>query len=141
MSISANRIYSSLKININSTFLFALAVLLVVSCPLKRILQINVTSNYSPVTKISQTNINKSTDADFGASDTCCALKKKTLFDKSTLTQKVQRVIPFYFSDVTNATGFNINHYLSRMHRQPAYVISSPHSSLPSYLQHLRLRI
>lgn len=139
MNTSANKIYSSCKANIYSAFLFALAVLLlVVSCPLKRVLQVNVTFNSSPATRTNQTNISQQTNAGFGAT---CAVKKKTLFVEPGLIQKVQIAIPFYFSNVANATGFDINHYLSRIHCQPAYVVSSNTSSLPIYLQHLRLLI
>lgn len=145
MNTCANRIYSRRKANIYSIYsalVFSLAVLLlVVSCPVKRALQSGFASHASPVSRTNQTNINEQTNAGIDGTANCLTFQKKTVFVTSGWLQKVQIAIPFYFSDVANATGFDIYDYLSRLQTKPAHVISFNTSSLPLYLQHLRLLI
>jgi uncharacterized protein (UPF0333 family) len=142
MNTSANKIYSTGKAKLSLAFLFALAVLLlVVSCPLKRLLQSNDIVKTSTATRINQTNISSSSSAQRASIENCCALKKRGVFVQSNLLQKVKPLLPLYVSNLYTERGFDIHYSLSRIRNEAAYVVSSNTSSLPIYLQHLRLLI
>ena len=142
MNTSAYTIYSIGKSKLSLAFLFALAVLLlVVSCPLKRLLQSNDMVYTSKTTKASQTNISTRSAAQHSSIENCCAIKKKAVFVKSGLSQKVVAFAPSYLSTVSDASGFDINYYLSGINYNSAQVEINDPSSLPHFLQHLRLRI
>lgn len=141
MNTSANHILLTGKAH-KSAFLFALAVLLlVVSCPLKRLLQNNPGSYSRSSVRSNQTNINQRTNTGYSTADNCCAVKKKTAFVKSGLSQKVVLFTPSYLSNVSDASGFDINYYLSGINYNSANVEITNASSLPLFLQHLRLLI
>lgn len=142
MNTSANKIYSTGKAKLSLAFLFALAVLLlVVSCPLKRLLQSNDIVNTSTTTRTNQTKINSSLSTQLASVENCCAVKKTAVFAKTNLVQKVKLSSPSYVSNLFTERGFDIHYSLSRIKDGPAYVVSSNTSSLPIYLQHLRLLI
>lgn len=142
MSTSAYTQCSSRKAQIRSALLFALAVmLLLVNCPLKRVLQNNYGEYAASATRTNQTNINQRTNADYRAAESCSAIQKKTAFVSSNSFQKEHLTAPFDVLNVTHATGFYINYYLSSIRSKPAASnISTPYS-LPLFLQHLRLLI
>lgn len=141
MNTSANHILLTGKAY-KSAFLFALAVLLlVVSCPLKRLLQKNEGSYSSTSVRSNQTNIDQRTNTGYSSADNCCVVKKKTSFAKSGLSQKVVVFTPSYLSNVSDASGFDINYYLSGVNYKAAHVAFSNPSSIPLFLQHLRLLI
>jgi len=142
MRTSAYTLYSSRKAKTRSALLFALAVLLlVVNCPLKRMLQNNYGGFSASATRTNQTNISQRTYADYHAVESCYSIQKKNIFVNSNSFQKVNLPTPFYLSDVAGATGFDINYYLSSIRVKPAATHTSNPSSLPLFLQHLRLRI
>ena len=142
MNTSKNKIYSTGKAKLSLALLFALAViLLVVSCPLKRLLQSNDIVNTATATRTNQTNINSGSSTQRAAIENCCAIKKKAVFAQTNLVQKVKLSSPLYVSNLFAERGFDIHYSLSRIKNNPAYVVSSNASSLPLYLQHLRLLI
>ena len=142
MNTSANKIYSTGKAKLSLAFLFALAVLLlVVTCPLKRLLQSNDIVNTSTAKRINQTNINSGSSAQRASVENCCALKKRAVFAHTNLVQKVKLSSPLNVSTLFTETGFDIHYSLSRIKNEAAYVVSPNTSSLPIYLQHLRLLI
>jgi uncharacterized protein (UPF0333 family) len=142
MNTSANTSYSTAKAKLSLAFLFALAViLLVVSCPLKRLLQSNDVVNTAATTRTNQTNINTGSLTQRAAIENCCALKKRAVFAQTNLVQKVKLSSPLYVSNLFAERGFDIHYSLSRIKDERAYVVSSNTSSLPIYLQQLRLLI
>ncbi len=142
MNTSVNRIYSSRKVNVYTALMFALAVmLLIVSCPLKRLLQDNFVFNSSSVVKTSQTNINQRTGADHIATANCCAVKKKTVLVKLDLSQQCKLPVPLYQSNITGHPGFDINYFLSGISYRYGVLVSSDFSTLSLFLQHRRLLI
>ncbi len=121
-----------------SAFLFALAVLLLVaSCPLKRLLR----NNSSSSVRSNQTDINKRTNTGYNTVDNCYAVKKKTALIKSGSSEKVVFFTPSYLSNVSNASGFNINYYIRGINYKWGHLAFSNPSSIPLFLQHLRLLI
>jgi uncharacterized protein (UPF0333 family) len=141
MNTSVNKIYSTGKAKLSLAFLFALAMLLlVVSCPLKRLLQTNDIVNTSTATRTNQSNINSGSSTQRASVENCCALKKRAVFVQTNLVQKVKFSSPLYVSNLFTKRGFDIHYSLSRIKDAPAYVVSNT-SSLPIYLQHLRLLI
>jgi uncharacterized protein (UPF0333 family) len=142
MNTSANKIYSTGKAKLSLAFLFALAVLLlVVSCPLKRLLPSNYVVYNSTATRTNQTNISTRSAAQLASIENCCAIKKKAVFVQSNLVQEIKLSSPLYVSNLYTERGFDIHYSLSRIKNKPAYLVSSNTSSLPLFLQHLRLRI
>jgi uncharacterized protein (UPF0333 family) len=141
MNTSAHTIYSISKSKLSLAFLFALAVLLlVVSCPLKRLLQSNYVVYNSTATRTNQTNINTDSAAQHASIENCCTIKK-AVFVQSNLVQKIKLSSPLYISNLYTERGFDIHYSLSRIKNKPAYLVSSNTSLLPIYLQHLRLLI
>jgi uncharacterized protein (UPF0333 family) len=142
MNTSTNKIYSTGKAKLSLALLFALAViLLVVSCPLKRLLQNNDIVSTATTTRTNQTNISSSSSTQRASVENCCALKKRAVFAETNLVQKVKLSSPLYVSNLLTERGFDIHYSLSRIKDEPAYVVSFNTSSLPIYLQHLRLLI
>lgn len=141
MNTSANGIYSCRKATIYAALMFALAVmLLVVSCPLKRLLQNNFVSNSSSAVK-GQTNINHRTGADYSAFANSCADKKEIILAKPDLFKQSELLVPLYLSNIIRRPGFTINYFLSGTNYNYAFLVSSHYSTLPLFLQHLRLLI
>ena len=141
MNTSKNKFYSSQKANVYTVFMAALAVIILfVSCPLKRVLQNDFAAGSSTPVRTNQTNINQPTTSDFYASNEVCGVNQKAELTKFKTSQKV---IPAFtnLSHISLQSGFDINYLLSRIKDEPAYSVSSKTTSLPLYLQHLRLLI
>lgn len=139
MNTSVNKIFSSGRM-IHSAGLFALALmLLVISCPLKKLLQNNVAS-HSSLQKTKQININQPRASQYSSAVSCSAIREKTLLVKSNLIQ-LKAPSSLYFPDRKRESGFEINYFLSRTNSKCGFSASSNLSSLPLFLQHLRLRI
>jgi hypothetical protein len=138
---SDNRFYSSTKARIFSALLFSLSLLvLVVSCPLKKLLHNESAESTRAVTRSNQTNINNRTDVEYSSASNNCRVRDVIVFVKSDLSQPTNVQAPVYFANVINATGFNVNYYLSRLSFRNADLTSNT-SSLPLFLQHLQLLI
>lgn len=142
MNSSANSIYSSRKITVYSAILSALALLiLVVSCPLKQLLQENLVSNSSHAVRTNQTNTSQNSNTDYSAQDNCCNVRNNTVLIQPDLSQQVKLPVPLYFSNIIELPGFDVNYFLSRIKNNTTTLLSSNLSSLPLFLQHLRLLI
>lgn|GEM_PF-3422954 len=125
-----------------TALMFAFAVmLLIVSCPLKRLLQNNFVFNSSSVVKTNLTNINQRAGADHIATANCCAVKKKTVLVKLDLSQQCKLPVPIYQSNITGYPGFDINYFLSGVSYRYGILVSSDLSAPPLFLQHRRLLI
>lgn len=141
MSSSTNNLLSSQKATVYTAFMFALAVmLLVVSCPLKRILQ-NDFSNSASSVRTNQTNINQATASDYYASTYACGIKQEVQLTKFHSSQQVN--VPAYpdLSYISIQSGFGLNYFLSGISYKNTILSKSIISSLPLFLQHLRLLI
>jgi hypothetical protein len=141
MNTSANHIVLTGKAH-TSASLFATAVLLlIVSCPLKRLLQGSPATYSNSAVRTNQTNINERSNAGYNIADDCGAISKKIDVVKTNLSQKVVVSSPSYLSKVSDASGFDINYYLSEINYKAAPVETDNPSSLPLFLRHLRLLI
>lgn len=143
MNSSANSIYSSRKITVYSAILSALALLiLVVSCPLKQLVQENLASNSSHAVRTNQANINQNSNIDNSAQDNYCGARGNTVLVNNDLSQQVKLPAPLYFSNIIELPGFDVKYFLSRIkNNNYTTLIPSNYSSLPLFLQHLRLLI
>ena len=140
MNISAKTIFSPRKA-IHTALTFALAMLvLVVSCPVKRLLSTNFSSTSSS-TKSSLTNIYQSANIQNNATATCSIENGKTFVVESDISQKHKLPLPFYPSNINNQAGFDINYFLSGINYNRTQPVASLPVSLPLFLQHLRLLI
>lgn len=143
MSVRANSVYSSRKNTVFSAILSALTLLvLVVSCPLKQLLQDNLVSNSSHAVRTNQISANQNSNTNYSAQNNCCGARKNTVLVKPDLSQQVKLPVPFYFSNIVALPGFDVNYFLSRIKgNKNTTVLSSNLSPLPLFLQHLRLLI
>lgn len=142
MNTSANKIYWSPKTVFQTAFLFVLAVmLLVVSCPLKRVLQNEFTAGPSSPVRTNQTNINQASASDYYTIADGCWNNQKVIVTTFNLSQQVSLSASINLSYIPVQPGFDIHYSLSRIKNKDAYVVSFNTSSLPLYLQQLRLRI
>jgi len=126
------------KQRFTSAILFALAILIVVvSCPLKRMLN-GTTPSASP--RIAYVSVNQSSSVATPSQVSCCALRAKvTLLGAELKAQKTPLPVPFIAS--ISLSGFDIPYFLSgtpQTYRTTEIFLSS---NLPLFLQHRRLLI
>lgn len=142
MNTSVNTIYSSHKANIYTAFMYALAVmLLVVSCPVKRLLQNNIFLNSSTSIRSNQTNISQRTGADYNDPSICCAAKKKTILVKLNLPRQVKLPAPLHLPNISNQPGFDLNYFSSGLSYHYPVIATSFLSAVPLFQRHLRMLI
>ncbi len=142
MNTSANRIYASKKAPVYTALMFALAVLLlVVSCPLKRLLQAATDTYSTSQVRINEVNSNQQSSAGYHAVS-CVVIKKKVNLVSTASFQKF-KVLPAFWhpAHFSEQSGFSIYYFLSGIPFKYAVVISTTLSSLPLFLQYRRLLI
>lgn len=133
--------YHSSRSKLYAAGVFTLALLiLVVTCPLKRMVQGNLTANTS-AQKFHRATVHQSIATEYTATASCCALKQKGhLVQGSVLKIGVPSpmgVVPY----LTVVQGFGIHYFLSRADRELPFIAPTASLSLPLFLQHLRLLI
>ena len=141
MNTSSNKIYSSPWAVLQTALVFVLSVmLLVVSCPLKLVLQKDFVSKSSSPVRTNQTNINQATASDYTSTDGC-EVKQKAKLTKFNESHRVK--IPAFtnLSYISNQAGFGLHHFLSGISFKNTFLSKSIFPSLPLFLQHLRLLI
>lgn len=139
MNNNAHKLYT-LRRKFSAAGFCALTILIiVVSCPLKRMLQNNVAS-FTSIQKCDRITTNHTASAHYTKSVYCCASQRKTLFVNAGFTLR-QFVSPFYLPGDQNGSSFEIAYLLSRIKRQSDYAIVLKISSFPLFLQHRRLLI
>ena len=142
MNSSLNKIFSPRKATVHTALMFALAMLvLIVSCPVKRLLLTNFNSTASSSQKSSQTNIYQGVNIENSATANCSVENDKTDVIKSDVSQQHKLPLPLYLSNISNQSGFDINYFLSGISYNITQSIASQHATLPLFLQHLRLLI
>lgn len=142
MNLSADKIFSPRKVTICPALTFALAItVLVLSCPLKRLLQSDSIFNASNETKTGQTKINQRTSVHYNFTDKCSIAAENAVLIKPAVTQQHKLRLPLYLSNISAQTGFDINYFLSGINYSRTQSVSSQHSTFPLFLQHLRLLI
>jgi hypothetical protein len=121
-----------------TAFLFLLAILmLVVSCPFKRLLQ---TENNGQTSQQSVKWNGAERKATTYQNACSCAQKQKITLVKIEIS-KQKLPAPEFFAEQNLQNGFSIHYFLSGSEKQyPLFSASSP-SSLPLFLQHRRLLI
>jgi hypothetical protein len=123
--------------NFGSALLFALAVLLlVVSCPVKRFLNLNYTSS----TQQSSKQENQSGKTAIYNITSCCSLKQKIILVKGSFKKQYAPAHEIVLTS-NRQYGFDINYFLSRIRSNH---LRSAHTTLfspPLFLQHRRLLI
>ena len=141
MNTSVNKIFLTRKATVYTALMFALAMLvLIVSCPVKRLLLTNFNSSASSSQKNNQ-NIYHSANLENNAAANCSIVNDKSVVIKSDVLQQHILHLPFYISNINNKAGFNINYFLSGISYNSTQSIASQHTTLPLFLQHLRLLI
>lgn len=121
-----------------TAFLFLLAVLmLVVSCPFKRLLQTENTGQSSQQS-VKWNGAERKVAA--YQSDCSCAKKQKITLVKFEVSNQ-QLPTPEFLAEQNYPTGFSIHYFLSGTKKQYQHFSSSIPSSLPLFLQHRRLLI
>ncbi|KIC90505.1 hypothetical protein [Flavihumibacter sp. ZG627] len=134
MNIGANKIFSALSV--------AVAVLiLVVSCPVKRLLQNNFVSVSTTATKSSQTNLNQRSFADYSTAGNCSLAAQYTVLVKQDLSKQDQLPNPFHPSNIADEAGFDSNYFLNGLNPGSLTSANTLQRSIPLFLQHLRLLI
>ena len=141
MNSSLNKIFSPRKATVYTALMFALAMLvLIVSCPVKRLLLTNFNSTASSSQKSNQ-NIYPGVNIENNATADCSVENDKTDVIKSDVSQQHKLPLPLYLSNINNQAGFDINYFLSGISYNITQSIASQHATLPLFLQHLRLLI
>ena len=141
MNSSLNKIFSPRKATVHTALMFALAMLvLIVSCPVKRLLLTNFNSTASSSQKSNQ-NIYPGVNIENNATADCSVENDKTDVIKSDVSQQHKLPLPLYLSNINNQAGFDINYFLSGISYNITQSIASQHATLPLFLQHLRLLI
>ncbi len=141
MNTSVNKIFLPRKATVYTAVMFALAMLvLIVSCPVKRLLLTNFNSTASSSQKSNQ-NIYQGVNIENNATADCSVENDKTDVIKSDVSQQHKLPLPLYLSNINNQAGFDINYFLSGISYNITQSIASQHATLPLFLQHLRLLI
>lgn len=136
MKASLNTSYNSGR-KITSALVFALAVLLlVVSCPLKRFLQLNTGSSIS---FRKGTSLQTATSTNYQAAS-CCSIKKKIVLVEASKSKQAKPTAHVFVIH-TEQSGFEIHDYLSRTDVNLHLTLPARLSPLPLFLQHRRLLI
>ena len=119
----------------SSAPLLMLAILmLIVSCPLKRMLQSNFTSSFA-----AKTNQNSKAHTIHAANTSCLALKKKTAAVNANV--KRHEAPPSLLLSDFRKQGFDLLYFLSGdLKKYNSFKTSAP-SRLPPFLRHRRLLI
>lgn len=133
--------YHSSRRKLSAAGVFTLALLvLVITCPLKRMLQGNLSASAS-TQKFSRSTVHQSTAADYTTTASCCALKNKEHVIHSSIVKpgvpSPASLVPY----LTVVQGFGIHYFLSRVDNESASFTPTASLSLPLFLQQLRLRI
>lgn len=133
--------YQSSRRKLYAAGVFALALLmLVVTCPLKRMVQGHHTVSTS-AQKFHRATVQQSAAIEYTATASCCALKERAqVIQGSTVKLGVSSpnsIMPF----LTIVQGFGIHYFLSRVDQGFPSFTTAASLSLPLFLQHLRLRI
>lgn len=141
MKKSENKIHLFAKAKVSSALLFSLAfLLLIVSCPLKKFLKNNFSANSTSATRSNHTNINQRTITNYSNAFNSCAVSEESVFTTD-VSQQVKQQTPVYFANIINEPGYNTHYFLSRINYSYHPSSASLSSSLPLFLQHLRLLI
>jgi len=132
---------SSLRRKFSAAGLCALAILiLVVSCPIKRVLQ-NSESFFTSISTHKNHRIagNHTPSAHSTKQLTCLAVQKKAISEAVHLNVK-QVLSPFYLAG-DDQSNFEIAYFLSRLKQQRGFATLFKTSHLSLFLQHRRLLI
>lgn len=133
--------YPSSRSKLYAASVFTLALLiLVVTCPLKRMVQGNLSAS-SSAQKFHRVTVHSSVAAEYTATASCCALKKKEYLIQGSVVKigvpSPNSLVPY----LTVVQGFGVHYFLSRAdHEAPSFTPTAS-LSLPLFLQHLRLLI
>ena len=120
--------------------LMTLAVLLLVfSCPVKRILNSNIAASVFQQ-KTNKITVNQQNTSQYTNAESCWSLKQTTLFVKTAIAKQLPAAA-VYFPAALKVAGFDIHYFLSGTLKTDRSFVSSDLTRLPLFLQHLRLRI
>lgn len=133
--------YNVARRKLTAAGVLALALLvLVVSCPLKRMMHGNLSAS-TAAQKFHRSTVHPSIAADYSATASCCALKKKAQVIQE---RAVQPGVPSPASLVPYLTvvqGFDIHYFLSGTGNEYPSLTPAASLAVPLFLQHLRLLI
>lgn len=128
--------------NIGSAALFALAILiLVVSCPLKRLLTNNFSSQTSILSKSKPTNNTRSFSVFYSNDTSCYTDNDKEAVLQADKIQQIKTDAPVFTANIFNHTGYYIHSFLGGIKTEYNFAPTFGYSSLPLFLQHRSLLI
>lgn len=119
--------------------LLAIAVLLIVSCPLKRMMQ----ENFLPLSlakKGIQINPRQDSSAEYASQIFSCVAENESLFTQSTVNKKQILPLQPFFAEKSE-TGYALHYFLSGIEKASIAYVNTTLSNLPLFLQHRRLLI
>ena len=141
MNTTNHHNFSSCKAALINSIMCVLAMMvLVVSCPLKRMLQNKVFSTTPPVANSKHGGIIQTTGKNISKSADCFFATQKILSVKSELSRNRTLPSPLYMPAIYENAGIDI-HYQSSLHLNDFNTASNHYAELPLFLQHLRLLI
>jgi len=143
MNRSKNKLYTSQKVTVFTALMFVLAVLmLVVSCPVKRLLQRNFVTNATSQVRTNEINSNQPSSANYNATASCVAIEKKVNLVNTSLLQQF-KILPASLlpAHLNEQAGFGIYYFLSGISGKYVVLVFISLSSLPLFLQYRRLLI
>lgn len=140
MKKSENRIYLSSKARFSPALLFSLAfLLLIVSCPVKRFLKHSFNAAATSAVA-NQNSSNRHSVTNYKSAFNICSVSKEAVFITDFSPQSTIQA-PVYFANIINEPGYNIHYFLSGINYSYSSPFASLNSSVPLFLQHLRLLI
>lgn len=123
--------------NVGSAALFALAILiLVVSCPLKRLLTNNFSSQTSSHVKSKSTNNTRAFSVFYSNDTTCYTDTDKVAILQADKIQQINTDVPLFTDNIFNYTGYFIHSFLNGNTANYNIVAVVNYSSLPLFLRH-----
>lgn len=128
--------------NIVSAALFALAMLvLVISCPLKRLLTNNYVSQSSTLPKSNQTSSNQYATILNSIHTNCCFAKNKISFFQDEKSHSQNIYIPTFCTIISNDTEHYFHSFLDGNKQNYKFAANAEQHVLPLFLQHRSLLI
>lgn len=133
-AISKTRFFSALMITVA-------AIVLIVSCPLKRLLVNNFVSQRSVSSRSNQTNINQPANIFNNSNKSCFVFKSKTTVVNAGVSQQYKIIAPVFTFNIFDHTGYWLQSFLNRASPFYKTVSCADISPLPLFLRHRSILI
>ena len=136
------KIITTYQKKIGSVALFALAILiLVVSCPLKRLLSNNAVSKTPKALESKQTKNNQYLSKLYSTNTTCSAQKNETLIFQAYNAPHKNAEDHIITINILNYNGYHFHSFSDGIESEFYVAPASGYNSIPLFIQHRRLLI